>query len=90
MKDFDHISRMLDTIRKIQESTTDNPKIQGEVKETIMALTTQFKTTHEALLKSTIEQIKADKTLSEENKNELLKKLEEQTAQMNRMSPSKD
>lgn len=72
MKELDAISKMLDTIRKIQESTTDIPEVQISIKATLDKMRCEIITAHEKLTKTTIEQIKADQNLNDEQKAEFI------------------
>lgn len=81
-KDMDQIEKMLQIIHKMQESTKDNPAIQSEIRKALQSMSEKIKDTHLSLTESMIKDIKVDSSLTDTQKDEMIKTLNEDKAKV--------
>lgn len=80
MEELDYIGKMLDTIHKMQESTKEIPVVQSEIKNTLKNMGSKMQEAHLALTDACIKDIRSDQNLQEEEKEKLIRKLNEDKA----------
>ena len=80
MEELDYIGKMLDTIHKMQESTKEIPVVQSEIKNTLKNMGSKMQEAHLALTDASIKDIRSDQNLQEEEKEKLIRKLNEDKA----------
>ena len=76
--DINQVEKMIQIIRKIQESTKDSPVIQSEIRKIIQSMGEKMKDTHLTLTESMIKVIETDSSLADTQKKEMIKTLNEE------------